>query len=307
MHASRIRHARPLRLIPAVLLWLPGAAGAHAVGGLDRHALWRAWSGEPWLWLLWGLPGLLALTGFLRLWHRAGVGAGLERWRAASFLVGWGVLGLAVLSPLDAMGEELFWAHMVQHEVLLLVAAPLLVLSRPLAALVWGLPANWRRGAALLAQRLGLAAVMRWLTQPFTAWCVHTAVLWAWHVPLLFEAAVAHAWVHNLQHASFLVSALAFWWALLAATGKQQRLPAALLYLLTTALHTSALGALLTFSGRAWYAPYEASAPRWGFSALEDQQLGGLIMWVPGGTVFLVAALGLCAAWLRAPAQARAP
>lgn len=283
-----------------LLLVLPALARAHAVEALDAATLWQAWSAQAWLWLLWGLPGLLVVAGFVRLWRQAGVGAGLGRAHAASFLAGWIVLGLAILSPLDALGGELFWVHMVQHEVLLLVAAPLLVLSRPLGALVWGLPARWRHCAAQLAQRLGLAAAMRWVTRPFTAWWVHAVVLWGWHAPVLFEAALAHRWVHELQHTTFFVSALAFWWSLLEAHGGARRQAAAVISLFTTLLHTTALGALLTFSQRAWYAPYEATAPHWGLDALEDQQLGGLIMWVPGGTVFLLAALALLAAWLRA-------
>jgi putative membrane protein len=285
--------------LPLLLLVAPDAF-AHAVPALHTGPLWLAWSPDAWVWLLWGLPGLLVLSGYVRLWRHAGSGAGLSRSRAASFFAGWLVLGLAILSPLDALGEELFWAHMVQHEVLLLIGAPLLVLSRPLGALVWGLPAGWRRGSAVLAQRMGLAATMRWMTRPFTAWWIHAVVLWAWHAPALFEAAVTVRWVHDLQHVTFLVSALAFWWALLEAHGGAQRQATAVLYLFTTLLHTSALGALLTFSQRVWYAPYAETAPRWGLDPLEDQQLGGLIMWIPGGTVFLVAALVSCAAWLRA-------
>lgn len=287
------------RALPLLLL-LPAAALAHAVDGLDAAMPWRAWSREAWLWLLWGLPGLLVLAGLLRLWRQAGVGAGLGRGRAACFLAGWIVLGLAILSPLDALGKVLFWVHMVQHEALLLLAAPLLVLSRPLAAMVWGLPAGWRRGAAASARRLGLDGAMRWFTRPFTAWWVHAVVLWGWHAPVLFEAALAQRWVHELQHASFFASALAFWWALLEAHGGSRRQAAAVLSLFTTLLHTSVLGALLTFSQRPWYGSYEATAPAWGLDALEDQQLGGLIMWVPGGMVFLAAALALLAAWLRA-------
>jgi putative membrane protein len=287
-------------LLPLWLVLHATVASAHEVPTLRTAPLWQAWNDELWVWLLWGLPGLLIVAGYRRLWERAGKGAGLGRGRAASFIAGFIVLGLAIFSPLDALGEELFWVHMVQHEVLLLIAAPLLVLSRPLGALVWGLPVTWRPRAAELAQRLGLTATFRWLTRPFTAWWVHAVVLWGWHAPVLFDAAVTVRWVHDLQHVSFLVSALAFWWALLEARGGTQRQATAVLYLFTTLLHTSALGALLTFSQRAWYAPYASTTQYWGLDPLQDQQLGGLIMWVPGGTVFLVAALASCAAWLRA-------
>lgn len=290
----------------AFFLLAPVPAQAHEVHGLAPGNLAQAWSDQAWLWALWGLPGLLVLVGIARLWRRAQPGAGVSFFQAACFLTGWITLGLSILSPLDALGEELFWAHMVQHEVMMLLAAPALVMSRPLGPLVWGLPAAWRPGAAALAKGLGLQAAMRTLTQPLTAWWVHAVVLWGWHAPQMFEAALTRSWVHDLQHASFLVGSLVFWWALFQSHGGRRREGAAVFYLFTTLLHTSALGALLTFSQRPWYAPYAETTHAWGLSALEDQQLGGLIMWVPGGVVFLVAALVLFASWLKEPATTAA-
>lgn len=281
-----------------------GAALAHEAPGLTPATLARAWNTELWLWLLWLLPGLLVLRGIALMWGNARPGAGLRRWQAAAFVAGWVLLGLSILSPLDALGEALFWVHMVQHEVVMLVAAPLLVLARPLPALVWGLPPAWRPGTALLARRLGLQAAMRWLTGPLAAWWVHAVVIWAWHAPVLFQAAVRHELVHDLQHTTFLVAALAFWWSLFQRSGGRGGQGLAVFSLFTTALHTSALGALLTFSERSWYPVYAASAPAWGLSAVEDQQLAGLIMWVPGGLVYLVAALALMHQWLDSPRPA---
>jgi cytochrome c oxidase assembly factor CtaG len=134
------------------------------------------------------------------------------------------------------------------------------------------------------------------------AWGLHAAALWAWHAPALFEAAVVHESVHILQHASFFVTALLFWWSLLSGRDGQ-RVGLAVLCLFTTALHGGALGALLAMAGQAWYSVYEATAPLWGLTALEDQQLGGLIMWVPAGLVYLGAALALLASWLGAPSS----
>jgi len=287
----------------ALSLAASGKGLAHEVHGLAPHNLWAAWSDQAWLWALWGLPGLLVLVGIARLWRRAQPGAGVSHFQAACFLAGWITLGLSILSPLDALGEELFWAHMVQHEVMMLLAAPALVMSRPLGPLVWGLPAAWRPGAAALTRVLGLQAAMRALTQPLTAWWVHAVVLWGWHAPQMFDAALNHWWVHDLQHASFLVGSLVFWWALFQSHGGRRREGAAVFYLFTTLLHTSALGALLTFSQRPWYLPYAGTTHAWGLGPLEDQQLGGLIMWVPGGVVFLVAALALFASWLKEPAR----
>ncbi len=324
----RVLHRAWVQAACGCVLALPGAVRAHETGGPAAPPLWQAWSGEASLWLLWGLPGLLVLAGFLRLGLRrravtgrgagtststsTSTGTGPARCRAASFLAGWVVLGVALLSPLDALGQVRFWAHMLQHELLLLLAAPLLVRSRPLAQMLWGLPGRWRpvaaRRLARMAQLGGLAGILRGLTRPLAAWSLHAVVLWGWHAPGLFQAALAHRWVHDLQHASFLASGLVFWWSVLEPPGGRRRQAAAVLSLFTTLLHTSALGALLTLSPRAWYPAYGTAAPLAGLDALADQQLGGLIMWVPGGLVFLAAALAACRAALLAPATAhRAP
>jgi putative membrane protein len=272
------------------------SAQAHEAAGLGTETIWGAWNERVWLWLLFFGSAALVLRGTVTLWRHAQPGAGIRHWQTGSFFAGWLVLGLSILTPLDAMGEQLFWAHMVQHELMMLVAAPLLVLGRPLGAMVWGLPPRWRAPAASLVAAVGLKGAVRWLTRPLTAWMLHAAALWAWHAPPLFEAAVNVPWVHDLQHVSFFLSALLFWWSLLQR--RCEHYGGAVLYIFTTAVHTSALGALLTFSPRALYSAYEESAPVWGLSPLEDQQLAGLIMWVPGGLVFLVAALALFAAWM---------
>jgi putative membrane protein len=128
-------------------------------------------------------------------------------------------------------------------------------------------------------------------------------VLWGWHLPVAFEAALHDAWIHDLQHASFLASALLFWWVLFARRTRGGDGPA-VLYLFTTMVHTGALGALLTFSPTAWYGAY---AGGFGLSALEDQQLGGLVMWIPGGTVYLAAGVHLLGRWLFGAPPARKP
>lgn len=184
---------------------------------------------------------------------------------------------------------------MTQHEILMLVAAPLLVLGRPLAAFVWSLPSAQRH---TVAKPFGSAWWRRWwawLVAPLTAWSVHAAVLWSWHAPAWFEAGLRHDLIHDLQHASFLFSALLFWWALM------RRRPdgIAVLYLLATMLHTGFLGALLTFGPVVWYPGYVDTPNPWGLTALADQQFGGLIMWVPAGAVFMLAGLLLLAQWLR--------
>jgi putative membrane protein len=221
-----------------------------------------------------------------------------SRLSIVSFWAGWSLLAIALLSPLHELGEELFSAHMVQHEILMVCAAPLLVFSRPLVPFLWGLPYGWRRGLGKFSKTLPVRGTWHFLTRPSVSWPVHAVALWLWHAPALFQATLTHEWVHALQHISFLGSALLFWWSLL---GSQKRLSsgAGILYLFTTGVHTSILGALLTFAPAPWYPAYAATAPKWGLTALEDQQIGGLIMWVPAGIVYVAAGLAILAVMLR--------
>jgi putative membrane protein len=299
-----LRPQAAFRLAAAVLATLPVAASAHRAGPvgptpLAPHSLWHTWNDDWWLWLLMIAVAALYALGVRRMWAQAGGGRGVGHWRVWSFGAGWAALFVALLSPLDPLGSALFSAHMLQHEVMMLLAAPLLAVGRPLGAFVWGLPQRWRRPAWIAVRAGGLQASVRWLSRPLVAWPVHAAALWIWHVPPLFERAVQSEPVHVAQHLTFFVSALLFWWAILRPGLRRDVLGLATLYILTTAMHTSLLGALLTFAPSAWYPVYEATAPAWGLTGLEDQQLGGLIMWVPAGFVYLAIALLLFATWLR--------
>jgi cytochrome c oxidase assembly factor CtaG len=210
---------------------------------------------------------VLYAAGVRRLWARAGRrGIGIAQ--VTAFASGIGMLALAVVSPLHHVAERFLWAHMVQHELLMVVAAPLLVLGKPLQSFVWVQPVR----------------VPRWLGDPLVAWALHAAAIWLWHAPRLFEAALANEMVHFAQHASFLGSAILFWWTILARPQL-----GAMASLFTTMLYTGALGALMTFSRASWY-------PGFG---LEDQQLAGLVMWVPAGLAYPVAALFIGSRWLR--------
>ena len=116
------------------------------------------------------------------------------------------------MSPLHALSEWLFSAHMLQHELLMLVAAPLLVIGRPLAVWIWAFPADARAAIGAAVRSRWIKAPWQWLTAPAVAWTLHAAALWCWHAPRFFEAALARPGIHTLQHASFLGSALLFWW-----------------------------------------------------------------------------------------------
>lgn len=279
----------PLRAASALAaLWLPGPALAHEAGA----------DGDVWLWLiaaaLAASAGLYAL-GVARLWRAAGRGRGVSSGEVAAFAAGWVVLAAALLPPIDAWSERLFSIHMVQHELMMIVAAPLLVMGRPLAPWAWALSRQGRVAAGAAVRNPAVERAWRMAASPLGAWTLHAAALWLWHAPVLFIAARDHPGIHVLQHASFFGSALLFWWALLRPSAPRGVSGAALLYLFTTMVHTGALGALLVFSRTVWYPPATGAPPLWNLAPLDDQQLGGLIMWVPGGLAYLGAALLLLA------------
>ena len=278
------------------------SALAHDGELLAPHHLWSAWSFEPAVIIGLALSAWLYLRGVRSLWRSAGPGHGIRRWEAAAFAGGWIMLLLALVSPLHRLGVVLFSAHMAQHELLMAAAAPLLILGRPLVPFVWALPITWRRTVGDWAAVAPVRGTWDLLTLPLVAWSLHGVAIWLWHVPSLFEATLRSDWVHTLQHMSFLGTGLLFWWALLRGGGGRVGRPAAVLYLFTTSLHTTILGALLTFSSRAWYPVYAPATAAWGLTPLEDQQLAGLIMWVPANLSYLIAALAIASAWLKEPA-----
>jgi putative membrane protein len=207
-----------------------------------------------------------------------------RRPRAGAFIGGWAVLGLALATPLHGAGQSWLSAHMLQHMLLMSVAAPLLVWSRPTGILLRGLPA---RGRAELIR------VMRWLRPAVSrlsgigvACALQAVLLWLWHAPAFYTRTLTSGLVHDAQHITLLGAAVLFWASIEPALRQRSLAGLAVLSLFVTTLHTSVLAALLTFSSVVWYAPYA-----WSPEALSDQQLAGLIMWVPGALPYVAAAL----------------
>jgi cytochrome c oxidase assembly factor CtaG len=235
------------------------------------------------------VAGVLYACGVVRLARER---TGLVR--VIAFYAGLAFLALALLSPLDVWAARSFAAHMIQHELLMLAAAPLLVLGHPLPMFLWAFPDKPRRAIARFVQQAGVRNTWTFLRGAGCAWVLHLLALWVWHVPYFFNAALSNRVTHDLQHVTFLATALLFWSALFEARRSTQR-GAAIVYLFTTTIHTGVLGALITLASRPWYLS----------SSLEDQQLGGLIMWVPGSIVYVGAALFLFARWIESPAVSR--
>lgn len=302
----------PLRLAAGLTLWLGVVSSALAHGSRPHDSelstggprgwqeLWRAWEWEPGVVIPLVVSAVWYGRGLRRMWRDGGVGHGVRRWEAACFAGGWLALVVALVSPLHSWGSVLFSAHMTQHEVLMLVAAPLLVLGRPLVGFLKALPTGWARYAVAATGARCWLAVWRTICHPFVAWLIHAAVLWVWHIPVLFEGTLHDELAHALQHASFLAAALLFWWSIMQGPQRAIGYGAAVLYMFTTAIHSGLLGALITVAATVWYPTYLETTRAWGLTPLEDQQLGGLIMWIPACLVYVVAGLALFAGWLRA-------
>jgi putative membrane protein len=281
---------------------LPEGVIAHAGAPVAPHDLraWSTWLPEPLVLLGLAAPAWLYGRGVHRLQRR---GAPSWRWRLRTAAFGGGLLALlfALASPLEALSGALLWAHMVQHLVLVLVAAPLLVLGTPHLPLLLALPIRWQRAIGRLRRRRGLQVGLAVLTALPVAWFLQAVALLIWHIPALYEAVLSSTALHSIEHGSFLGTALLFWWAVLR-TGVRARLRYghSVVALFLTALLTTGFGALMTFARTPWYPAYAPGEALWDISPLMDQRTAGLIMWMPGGLVYAMAAVALLALWLQA-------
>jgi len=272
----------------------------HQDGTIAPHQIWSAWTWEPLAAAGIALVAAWYGAGILRLWREAGRGRSVSVWRAGAFGAGLLTTALALFSPVDTLGETLFAAHMVQHLLLMLLAPPLLVLGAPSRVLLWAAPVELRRSVAFWwGRRRSLSRALETLWHPATAWVLSLLALILWHIPGWYGAALRNDSVHAAEHLSFLGTGFLFWWVVLRPDGHERLNPAvSVLYLFSAALPGGLLGALLTFAGRPLYPSQSASAALWGLTPLEDQQLAGLIMWMPGGLVYFGAAAAFFLAWL---------
>lgn len=251
--------------------------------------------GFEWEWE-WQLPLLAALLiaelGYIVVWAwRTSHERGEHRsWAAlALFTSGLMVVAFAIVSPIGANDERLLSMHMIEHDLLMWVGAPLLVMGAlPLVADGRWLPAALRRSIAFL-------------TRPVVAFTISTVLLWAWHAPPAYDLALTSLPVHGVEHLCYLAGYFIYWWPLIAAPsmlGGLQSSAARVGYLVAGATQSGLLGALLTFAGSVWYPHYSLVPGATVASALADQRWAGALMWFPGAIVFAVAA----ALTIRAPA-----
>jgi putative membrane protein len=259
------------------------------------------WTLDPLLVVPLGLALLIYAVGWTRLARRASAPpAGAGR-----FFAGWAVLTLALISPLHEAGQRSFTMHMIEHELIMLVASLLLASSNSGGVLAWGLPRPLRRSLGG-SWKSPLQGLWKRLTEPVTATIVQGIVMWVWHAPALFNRALESSAWHIAQHASFFASSLLFWWAMLHPRARGgYGVSAACLFV--TSLIGGALGALMSLAQSPWYADYAAMGMSGiGLDPVADQQLAGLLMWIPGGLVHGVAALVLFYRWLKSAEDSHA-
>ncbi len=277
------------------LFTVPSAAAAQ-----NGHLNQLPWNWDPVILVSLGLAAFGYVCGLCRLDKMSRFR--LFGWaRSAAFATGIATLFAALISPFDALDDQLFSAHMVQHLVLLMVAPPLLILGRPTVAWLWAFPPAARRVIGSAWIRSGLHGAVQRLMSPVVVWILCSVTLWFWHLPGPYGWALANESVHALEHSCFFVTALMFWTLAIEPFGRRRLSHGAgMLFVATIGLQNGLLGALLTFAGRPLYMNYLHTTAVWGPTPLEDQQLSGLIMWIPASLIHLTALCVLFVAWMHA-------
>jgi putative membrane protein len=272
-----------------VIFFTSTTAWAHS-----EHAS-AAWNWDPLL-----LSSLLILS--------LAYGRGLKRAKSfishrtkLLFFLSMLVLFIALVSPLSSISEELQAWHMIQHMLIMMVAAPLFVMSAPLFVLLWSLPRKLRKGWTPFYRWLyGQNSGWYFFWQPVVLWLSYAFTLWIWHLPRFYQAALNHPRLHDLQHISFFIAACLFWRVLLDPIHRLKLTKGlGILYVFATSLHATLLGVYMALAPSIWYPYYLEKTRSWGLSPLEDQQLAGLIMWMPACSIYVLVTVYLFYQWLQ--------
>jgi putative membrane protein len=245
-------------------------------------------SGAVWLALVIVFVALAYLRGWLHL--RLTSSSLIAGWRAASFMIGLFLIWVAVASPVAALDMQLLTAHMAQHLLLMTLAPPLIWLGEPVKPLSRGLPQKALHSARPLFRRLPVQQLGKGLTQPVFCWLAATAALVGWHLPAVFGLGMQSGAWHMVEQASFLATGLLFWWPVVQPWPSVSRADLSIiLYLFFATLPCDILSGFLVFCDRVVYPDYFSSSHPFGFSALEDQQCAGALMWTCVTIVYFVA------------------
>lgn len=228
-------------------------------------------------------------------------------WRPVVYILGLLLLAVALMSPIDVLSAQMFTMHMIQHLFLVMIVPPLLLLANPLPFMLWGLPKKARlAGGRLFSRRSAFRQVLQKVTGPGVVWLAFVVVYWGWHDPNAYEWALRSGLAHDLEHITFFLVAMLFWWHIVGAGPKIHRPLSAFVragYALSAIPVNMLAGIAFVFANEPVYPYYKAMPRLWGLSVMEDQLIAGLIMWVPGSMMFIVAALVIVARWLQTEAE----
>lgn len=293
-------------LIAILIAMAPTIAMAHTRPRPNPDNVWAAWYVDPVVAVSMLITSWLYLRGVRNLWSTAGDGKVISPKQRNAWYLAMFSLAVALFSPLDALGGALFSAHMVQHLILFVVTPWLLAYTRPGLGMWWGIPADVRKriggsaGTHPAVRRLHGAS-----RNPTIIVIAFTAVLWLWHTPALYNAALRSDFIHAVEHFSFMAGAYLLWSWLLSVqqtdggpNGGRQGI--AILIVFVTVMQSGVLGAILTFARSPMYEMHAGYTELWGLSLLQDQQMAGVLMWVPMGLTFTLVALLLFRSWLAA-------
>jgi putative membrane protein len=281
-------------------LALPAAALAHGPVPAEPPSvanLLLGWSFEP-LVLLPLLGTAIAWVATVRRVNAAHPANPVPQARTVTFLGGLLAIAFALQSGIEQYDTALFSIHMVQHVLLILVAAPLIALSAPITLTLRASRPEVRRRWILPVLH---SRPLRWLSHPVVAWLLFAAVMWGTHFSPLFDAALENPWLHDLEHVLFLVAALLFWWPAVGRDPAPWRIPHAgrVMYVFLQMPQNTFLAVVILFAAAPLYPHYATLSRPWGPSALVDQQIAGAVMWLAGDLLFITAIVAIVAGWMR--------
>ncbi|RLT40147.1 MAG: cytochrome c oxidase assembly protein [Chloroflexi bacterium] len=265
----------------------------------EASAFFRSWDPRADVIFVLGILGSLYLTGWMRMRApqrgRGRITRAANGWRLGAYLGGLALLGIALMSPLDVLGEQLFFLHMLQHMLLTMYVPPLLLLANPLPFVMWGLPPALRRALGVLLVPKGVVRrALLAVTPPAVLWLIYAGTILLWHDPYAYSLAQGDSLVHDLEHISFFVASLLFWWHITGAGPRIHRPMARwkkILFLLGAVPANMLTGITIAFATAPLYAHYAAMPRLFNISVLGDQQLGGTIMWIQGSEMYIIATL----------------
>lgn len=275
-------------------------------------AVLLSWNWRPSVILVLALAGTFYLMGWVRIRrltavrrakHPGGFWDLSAPWRPIAYLGGLFLLALALISPIDPLSEQLFLVHMIQHLLMNMFAPPLLLIADPMPFILWGLPLSARLAIGRMLSRAfnrqtGFRGPIQTATSPGFLWLLASLTLIAWHDPTLYNTALTYRFVHDLEHITFFLTSMLFWWNIIGAAPRiQAKFPimGRVAVALAAVLPTMLIGVTLAFVTEPIYTFYTAVPRLWGISVMDDQQISGVIMWIPGSMMYVLAALILMA------------